>query len=61
MCRYYPGYTIDKIRELTLFQFSMLQAEIGNLTQYEAEGKLPESPLEGPAGMMAARMMIPRG
>jgi len=57
ICRFYPGYTLDKIRNLTIYQFNMLCREISN---FGAENSLKEELLEGSAGIMAARMMLPR-
>ena len=59
ICRFYPAYTLESVRKLSLYQFGMLMGEMNNITSLEQTGKLPDEPVSGDAAKMVARMMLP--
>ena len=55
--RYFPGYTLENIRKLTVGQFNILLHEINVIAEIEAGGP-KEKPMEGKMARLQLQQMF---
>lgn len=60
MCRFYPGYTLDKLRDISVMQFKMLVKNMSEIAKIEnGETTKKETPLTGTMGYKMAQRLLP--
>ena len=60
VCRFYPGYTLEKLRDISLMQFKLLIKNMGEIAKIEnGESTKKETPLTGSMGYKMAQRMLP--